>query len=117
MISVVTAQALSPCQAAVDSFGLPQSRPAANPPRREATMPDAVHQMAAPIDKPSALGFSLAPAPGLRVEAPTPIPIRLRINWATSATTAPAKTAPHEILLRAMLRRSSAGGTGLACGA
>src|SRR6185312_9505414 len=117
MISVVAAQALNPCQPAVASFGLPQSRPAANPPSREAMMPDAVHQIAAPMERPSALGFSLAPALGSRVDAPTPIPIMFKISWATIATTTPAKTAPHEILLRAMLRRTSAGVTGLMCGA
>src|SRR4051794_13164292 len=43
------------------------------------------------------------------------MPIMLRINWATRAMTVPASTAPQEILFRAILRRSSAGVTGLMC--
>jgi hypothetical protein len=43
-------------------------------------MPDTVHHIAAPIDKPCAEGFRSAPAPGSNVDAPIPMPIMLRMS-------------------------------------
>src|SRR4051812_30255783 len=80
-------------------------------------IPETVHQMPAPIEKFAAEGFAAAPAVGSKVEAPTPIPIKFRIRCATSATTTPDSTAPHEILLIMMVRISSAGVMGLNEGA
>jgi hypothetical protein len=74
-----------------------------------------VHQIAAPSENPAADGLS--PVPGSSVAAPMPIPIMFRISWATSATTTPASTAPHETLFSRIVRASSPGVTGLICGA
>ncbi len=75
MTRVVSAQAVNPCQPAVDSLGLPESRPAAKPPASAAKMPEIVHHTAAPMERPLAEGFWSAPAPGSRVDAPMPMPI------------------------------------------
>src|SRR5215217_7612009 len=78
-------------------------------------MPDTVHQTPAPIEKVAALGLS--PVPGSRVATPIPSPSMLRRSWVTRATTTPASTAPQETLLSMIVRASSAGVTGLICGA
>ncbi len=78
-------------------------------------MPESVHQMPAPIEKVEAVGLS--PVPGSRVAIPIPSPSMLRRSWVTRATTTPASTAPQEILFSMIVRASSAGVTGLMCGA
>src|SRR5687767_7268723 len=78
-------------------------------------IPDNAHQMPAPIENDVAEGLLLVS--GSTLAAPIPTPTRLRISWATSATTTPAKTAPHEIRLIRTVRISSSGRTELECAA
>jgi hypothetical protein len=54
----------------------PHSRPATTPPKKEAIMPDSVHQMPAPMEKVLASGLSAVLAT-VTADRPTPIPSRL----------------------------------------
>src|SRR6478672_11015136 len=55
--NVVSAQLVRPCQAAVPSLGLPESRPAVIPPKNDAIIPDTTHHTAAPIEKDDTEGL------------------------------------------------------------
>src|SRR3954447_20187872 len=114
-MSVLTAHVVSPCQLAVDSFGVPASRPAAYPPASAARMPATANHIAAPNENEEAEGVS--PVDGSRVAAPIPMPSMLRSNCVTSVITTPASTAAQEILLIIIVRTSSAELTGDTCGA
>src|SRR5690349_23578116 len=109
------AHAVKPCHAQEYSLGSPATPPAVYPPPSAAIIPESAHQIPAPSEK--GLGEGVSPVAGLMVAAPSPMPSRLSINCTTRATATPASTAAHETRLIKIVRMSSSGVTGLACGA
>ena len=99
---MVAAQVTTPCQPPVEAEGLPESRPAIAPPRKEATIPVRVHHRPAPTEKVVALGLS--PPAALSVPRPMPMPSMFSRSWTTSAVTTPASTAPQETRLSRTVR-------------
>src|SRR5918996_3055813 len=68
-------------------------------------MPDTTHQTAAVIEKLDAAGLSMLA--GSSVAIPIPAPSIVSRIWTTSATTTPAKIAPHATRLIMMVWASS----------
>src|SRR5918996_4425049 len=68
-------------------------------------MPETIHQTAALIEKVDAAGLSALA--GSSVAIPIPAPSIVSRTWTTSATTTPAKIAPHATRLIMMVWASS----------
>src|SRR5918995_3783025 len=68
-------------------------------------MPETIHQTAALIEKVDAAGLSALT--GSSVAIPIPAPSIVSRTWTTSATTTPAKIAPHATRLIMMVWASS----------
>ena len=68
-------------------------------------MPEMNHQTAAVIEKVEAAGLS--PLAGSSVAIPIPTPSIVSMTWTISATTTPAKIAPHATRLIMMVWASS----------